>query len=63
MTDKTTENLERWCSGQGIDFMDDQAEAAYKERARRIADVIQLKVPDRVPELRHVPISGQRAHL
>jgi len=49
MADKTRENLERWCSGEGIDFINGEAEAAYKRRARRIADVIQLKIPDRVP--------------
>jgi hypothetical protein len=32
-----------------IQFKNAEAEEAYKKRARRIADVIQLKVPDRVP--------------
>lgn len=35
---------------EAIEFIDPGAEAAYRRRARRIADVIQLKVPDRVPE-------------
>lgn len=47
--DKITENLDKWCSAPGIQFKDAEAEDAYKKRARRIADIIQLKVPDRVP--------------
>lgn len=46
---KTQETLESWCSASGEKFVDERAEVAYKERARRVADVIQLKVPDRVP--------------
>ncbi len=47
--DKTHERLESWCSAPGIEFKNAEAEEAYKKRARRIADVIRLKVPDRVP--------------
>jgi len=47
--DKTQENLERWCSTEGLQFKDDEAEKKYRQKTRRIADVIQLKVPDRVP--------------
>lgn len=47
--DKTEEMLQLWCSAQGIEFINAEAEEAYKRRAKRIADVIQLKVPDRVP--------------
>jgi len=47
--DKIRETLDTWCKGEGIAFVDGEAEAAYKRRARRVADVIQLKVPDRVP--------------
>lgn len=47
--DKTQERLEHWCSASGIQFKNAEAEEAYKKRARRVADVIQLKVPDRVP--------------
>lgn len=47
--DKTDERLESWCTAPGAHFVDEKAERAYKERARRVADVIQLKVPDRVP--------------
>lgn len=41
--------LDRWCSAPEVDFIDKAAETAYKKRARRVADVIQLKEPDRVP--------------
>jgi len=47
--DKTEEKIEQWCSAQGIQFKDAEAEEAYKKRTGRIADAIQLKVPDRVP--------------
>jgi hypothetical protein len=47
--DKTQKNLEQWCSTDGIEFKDEGAEEAYRQRTRRVADVIQLKVPDRVP--------------
>jgi hypothetical protein len=47
--DKTEEALELWCSALGIEFINAEAEGAYKKRAKRIANVIQLKVPDRVP--------------
>jgi hypothetical protein len=47
--DKTEEILQLWCSAPGIKFINTEAEQAYKKRAKRIADVIQLKVPDRVP--------------
>jgi len=60
MMDKTTENLEKWCSAEGIEFVDLHAEAAYKRRTRRIADVIQLKIPDRVPV---VPSFGMFPYL
>ena len=46
---KTEEMLQLWCSAQGIEFINAEAEEAYNRRAKRIADVIQLKVPDRVP--------------
>ena len=46
---KTKANLEKWCSTQGKCFSSPEAEEAYKKRARRIADVTQLIIPDRVP--------------
>ena len=47
--DKIQENLEKWCSGEGIAFINNEAKESYKARAKRVADVIQLKIPDRVP--------------
>jgi len=47
--DKTQEMLDRWCSASGIAFISKEAEDAYKQRTKRVTDVIQLKVPDRVP--------------
>jgi hypothetical protein len=47
--ESTEERLEQWCSGPGIEFINPEAQEAYRSRARRIADVIQLKIPDRVP--------------
>ncbi len=46
---KTQEMLDLWCSAPDIEFVDSEAEEAYKSRTRRIADAIQLKTPDRVP--------------
>jgi len=47
--DKTQATLALWCSARGIEFINQEAEEAYTRRATRIADVIQLTVPDRVP--------------
>jgi uroporphyrinogen-III decarboxylase len=47
--DRIVETLDLWCSAPGASFIDEEAEKAYKRRAQRVADVIQLKVPDRVP--------------
>src|SRR3990170_6049574 len=47
--DKTEEQLELWCSAPGAKFVSKEADEAYKKRTRRIADAVQLKVPDRVP--------------
>ncbi len=44
-----TETLEAWCAAPGVSFRDEKAEEAYKKRAQRVADVIRLSVPDRVP--------------
>ena len=46
---KLEEIFESWLAPQGIDFISPEAEKAYHERATRIKDAIQLKVPDRVP--------------
>ena len=47
--DRIRENLEQWCSAEGIEFKDREAEETYRKRVRRVADAIMLKVPDRVP--------------
>jgi hypothetical protein len=47
--DLTVQGLERWCSVEGKTFINKEAEEAYRKRARRIADCIMLKEPDRVP--------------
>jgi uroporphyrinogen-III decarboxylase len=47
--DKTKETLKKWCSADGIAFVNEAAKSNYKARAQRIADVIQLNKPDRVP--------------
>lgn len=41
--------FELWLSAQGIEFVSPEAEKSYKERVTRIKNVIQLRVPDRVP--------------
>lgn len=46
---KKEEKLDQWCSAQGIEFRDAEAEENYRKRTRRLADAIRLKVPDRVP--------------
>ena len=56
--DKTEEALNVWCSASGIQFRNTESEEAYKKRTRRIADAIQLKVPDRVPLAPHVTFFG-----
>lgn len=39
-----------WLSGQGVEFVSEEAEKAYKERVTRLIDAIKLqKEPDRVP--------------
>lgn len=41
--------LETWKTGQGIEFVDDEAKRAYQERAGLFADAIRLDRPERVP--------------
>jgi uroporphyrinogen-III decarboxylase len=42
--------LAKWVSAEGVEFISPEAEKAYKERATRFKDAIQLrKLPDRVP--------------
>jgi hypothetical protein len=48
-TENKQEALDVWCSDAGIQFKDEKAAGAYRERTARIADAVRLKVPDRVP--------------
>lgn len=41
--------LEAWVRGDGIEFDSPEAAAAYRERAQRFRDALELRVPDRVP--------------
>jgi hypothetical protein len=41
--------LDAWVRGDGIQFENPEARAKYRERAQRIRDALELKVPDRVP--------------
>jgi hypothetical protein len=52
---KLEEMFKSWLSPQGIDFISPEAEQEYRERATRIKDAIQLRVPDRVPV---IPLVG-----
>ncbi len=48
--EKQEEMFNKWLSPQGVEFVNPQAEKAYKERVNRIKDAIQLKKkPDRIP--------------
>ncbi|MBN2568620.1 MAG: hypothetical protein JXB42_04220 [Deltaproteobacteria bacterium] len=47
--ENTGDILQSWCSAEGVSFVDEAAEEAYKKRTKRVADVIRLKIPDRVP--------------
>lgn len=48
--DQNEDFLQRWASGEGIEFADDKAKKAYQYRTEIIKDAIQLKkTPDRVP--------------
>jgi len=47
--EKREELFAKFLSPEGIEFASPEAEKAYKERATRIKDAIQMKKPDRVP--------------
>lgn len=48
--DKQEAFLDRWASGEGVAFQDDEAKKAYQYRCGLIKDAVQLKkTPDRVP--------------
>ena len=47
---KQNQRFDTWLSGEGIPFTDDEATAAFRERASLIKDAIQLeKPPSRIP--------------
>lgn len=41
--------LDAWVRGDGIEFDGPEAAAAYRQRAQRFRDTLELRVPDRVP--------------
>lgn len=47
--EKFEARLAAWTSTEGKAFATPEAAALYEERAKRLADVVQLKQPDRVP--------------
>lgn len=47
--EKLEKMFESWLSQQRVDFVSPEAAKAYHDRVIRIKDVIQLRVPDRVP--------------
>ncbi len=47
--DKTDERFNTWISSKAVTFVSPEAENAYRERATRIKNAIQLKRTDRVP--------------
>jgi uroporphyrinogen-III decarboxylase len=47
--EKMERMFDSWATKQNINFISPEAEKAYRERVTRIKDVVQLKVPDRVP--------------
>jgi hypothetical protein len=47
--EKRKVRLDAWVSGDKIQFESPEARAKYQERAKRFRDVLELKIPDRVP--------------
>jgi hypothetical protein len=47
--EKAEEMFRAWVAPQSIEFKSQRAEKAFRERATRIKDAIQLRIPDRVP--------------
>ena len=47
--EKREKRLKRWLSPPGAEFINPEAEKAYKARLTRIIDAILLKKPDRIP--------------
>ncbi len=49
MNSDTVSTIASWAKGNNIEFTSPEAKQQYQERTQRIADVIQLRIPDRVP--------------
>jgi hypothetical protein len=47
--DKLDSMFESWLTGQGLNFISPEAEKAYRSRVLMIKDVLQLRVPERIP--------------
>ncbi|MFC2015188.1 uroporphyrinogen decarboxylase family protein [Chloroflexota bacterium] len=47
--EKKAERFKRWLTPPDINFINPEAKQAYQERMQRLADVYQMKEPDRVP--------------
>jgi len=47
--EKREQRLTRWLAPEGVTFKDGAAAGLYRDRIQRLVDVMQLKVPDRVP--------------
>jgi hypothetical protein len=53
--EKLDELIGQWMSPPGVEFANPEAEKSYKDRVKRIKDVVEMKTPDRVPI---VPMTG-----
>ena len=49
LKDKATEMFDAWISPKDVSFVTPEAKNAYRDRATRIKNAVQLKRPDRVP--------------
>ena len=49
MDERSEEMFNSWMAPKDVSFESSEAQTAYKKRTKRIKDVIELKVPDRVP--------------
>ena len=47
--DKMDSMFDAWLNSQHLEFVNPEAEKAYRERVLRMKDVVQLKVTDRIP--------------
>ncbi|MBW1862570.1 MAG: uroporphyrinogen decarboxylase [Deltaproteobacteria bacterium] len=47
--ERSEEMFKSWITPKDVNFENGEAKKAYEERAKRIKDTIQLKVPDRIP--------------